>query len=480
MLWMYSNWPGINYPTQPVADIIGWDFADDPHGTNASGNTVIWDYSTYNAHYANGNAQVSVGGTFSTKCTAAQSCYNNQNFQGLSNAAFAAAMLTPGRENVTGLTAMSSSFAGQQGFNGNCSNNNCQTHPDYSKLGSDPVSQTMVDGRPFVGIGGIPNTADITCVAGGSPGAQCAAGSSLYKIANVSSTLHLRVFDTQVTSARRVLRNITGVGSVIASDATGNYTWCFALRVNECRSGSSVGDFYVNIPYLDTFIPGSTAGSACYFPPGGEAGGTSDNWSINDLCIYDAGMEAQSYTRYSLNTFDMQGWSEQAFGHLFSVGRSSIYSGIHPATNLTSSAYKQWYWFTAQFWDGLFTTMLVESPPISNDSARRTTYQPITVKVTMPSGADHYGVEFGYAEYGADGAGGFECSPNRLNDPCVAITSTVSESTPFYWESEGQTGATSGTIAVPALPEHVVYYRPVYYSGTTIVSRGQMQTAVVR
>lgn len=480
MLWMYTNWAGFNYPTQPMVDIIAWDYADDPHGSNASGNTVVWDYSSYNAHGANGNALFTIGGTFSTKCTAPQSCYNNQNFQGLSNSAFAAAMLIPGRENVTGLVAMSSYFANHQGFNGACGNNNCQTHPDYSKLGSDPVSSTMLDGRPFVGIGGIPNTTDIFCVAGGAAGAQCAAGSSLYKIAGISAGLHPKIFDTMGTTARRILRNVSGPGSVIASDSSGYYTMCQALLANECRSGSSPGDFYVNIPYLDTFISGSISNSACYAPPGGEAGGTSDNWSINDLCIYDAGMEAQSYTRYRLDTFDMTGWSEQTFGHLFSVGRSSIYSGIHPATNLTSSTYKQWYYFTAQFWDGMFTTLLTEAPPISNDSLRRTTYVPVTVNVTMPSGADHYGVEFGYAEYGADGQGGFECSPNRSNDPCVATGSTVNETTPFYWESETPTGATSGTIAVPALPEHVLYYRPVFYSGTTVVGRGAIQTTVIQ
>ena len=70
--------------------------------------------------------------------------------------------------------------------------------------------------------------------------------------------------------------------------------------------------------------------------------------------------------------------------------------------------------------------------------------------------------------------------PNRSNDPCVALASTINESTPFYWESEGQRPPSSGPIAIPALPEHVVYYRPVYYSGSAIVGRGQMQVASIR
>jgi hypothetical protein len=191
-------------------------------------------------------------------------------------------------------------------------------------------------------------------------------------------------------------------------------------------------------------------------------------------------MESQAGTRYSLGSFDYVGASEQTFGHLFNNGRSSIFSAIHPATNITSATYPQWYYFPAQFWDGVFATMLLESPPISIDSVMRTTFQPVVVNVSPIPGADGVGVEFGYAEYGPDGAGGFECNPNRSNDPCVALTSTISESTPFYWESEGHSPAPSGSIAIPALPEHVVYYRPVYYSGSKIIGRGQMQAVAIR
>lgn len=469
MLWMYSSWPGFNYPWSPMADLLMWNYASDPHGQNIGGNTIVWDYSTYNAHGFSANSLFSQGGTWSAKCVANQSCYNNQNFQALTDSAFAASVMQQTRENVTGLVAMSSYFAGHQGFNGACGNDNCQTHPDYSKLGSEPVSNYGVDFRPYVGIGGLPNTSDVSLVTG-----------TLYKIANISSTLHPKVFDTQGTSARRVLRNVSGPGSVIASDSSGYYTMCQALLANECQAGSSAGDFFVNIPYLLTYIPGSQAGSACYFPPGGFATNTSDNWTINDVCIYDAGMEAQSGTRYSLASFDYVGGSEQTFGHLFNNGRSSIFSAIHPATNITSSTYSQWYYFPAQFWDGVFSTMLLESPPISIDSAVRTTFQPVIVNVAPIPGSDGVGVEFGYAEYGPDGAGGFECSPNRSNDPCMALSSTINEATPFYWESEGHTPASSGPIAIPGLPEHVVYYRPVYYLGSTIVGRGPIQAAPIR
>jgi len=128
----------------------------------------------------------------------------------------------------------------------------------------------------------------------------------------------------------------------------------------------------------------------------------------------------------------------------------------------------------------VFSTMLMEAPPISIDSALRTTFQPLVVNASLIPGSDGIGVEFGYSEYGSDGAGGWECSPNRSKDPCVAVSRVINESAPFYWESETFTPGSAGSIAIPALPEHVVYYRPVYFSGSKIVGRGPMQVASIR
>lgn len=480
MLWMYSSFPAFNYPwsTGPngegMVDIVAWDFADDPHGTNSGRNTIIWDYATSGSHGFNGNAQFSQGGTNNqTLCTVNQSCYNNQNFQGLSNAAFVSAMLTQNYNNVTGLVALSSSFAGLQGFNGACGNDNCQTHPDYSKLGSGNLSNYGIDGRPFVGISCIPCTSDISRV--GSSG-------TLYKVANVTY-LHQRTFDTSGTTARRVLKNISEPGSTITNGSGDNYKMCIVLIANECVSGSSIGDVYVNIPFNDFAIPSppnSGTGTACYFPPSGFAGNQSDNWTINDLCLYDSGMETQSYTRYALGTFDSQGASEQTLGHLFSPARLDIFTGIHPATNINASTYDQYYFFTAQAWDDVFAQMVLKAPPANLDSKNRTTFQGLPVNIHQISGADHAAIEFGYSEYGSNL---FECSPNRANDPCVAYAATVNLTTPFSWESETPSPlscASTCTIAIPALPEHVVYWRPVYYSGSSIVGRGPTQISLVQ
>ena len=154
------------------------------------------------------NSLFSQGGTWSTRCVANQGCYNNQNFQPLTDSAFAAAVMTQTRENVTGLVAMSSYFAGHQGFNGWCGNDNCQTHPDYSKLGSDPVSNYGIDIRPFVGIQGTPWASDISLVTG-----------TLYKIANIFRYSPTRRYLTP----KRLLRGIScemSQGLAVLSEAT--------------------------------------------------------------------------------------------------------------------------------------------------------------------------------------------------------------------------------------------------------------------
>jgi hypothetical protein len=54
------------------------------------------------------------------------------------------------------------------------------------------------------------------------------------------------------------LRNVSGISSILPSDSSGNYQWCKALAVNECVSGSSVGDEFFNLPSAGwPEVPGS-------------------------------------------------------------------------------------------------------------------------------------------------------------------------------------------------------------------------------
>ena len=48
------------------------------------------------------------------------------------------------------------------------------------------------------------------------------------------------------------------------------------------------------------------------------------------------------------------------------------------------------------------------------------------------------------------------------------MTATVNETTPFYWASESYSGARGApwTIAIPSVPQRVVYYRLKYRDAT--------------
>ena len=71
-------------------------------------------------------------------------------------------------------------------------------------------------------------------------------------------------------------------------------------------------------------------------------------------------------------------------------------------------------------------------------------------------------VEFGYAENGDPGS--FFCTSRQ--ESCVAVSGTIGPSTPFFYEqAEAYSGARCSAgcaVAIPALPQRVLYYRWKY------------------
>src|ERR1019366_5070409 len=82
-------------------------------------------------------------------------------------------------------------------------------------------------------------------------------------------------------------------------------------------------------------------------------------------------------------------------------------------------------------------------------------------------------VEFGYLEQGA--VAQHYCTSRR--EACVAVASTVTDATPFSFETTDTYSrascATSCTITLPVLPAHVAYYQVNFYdSGGSFVTAG--------
>lgn len=474
-LYMVTNYPGTYPPWCCNGFGFGgfeyWNWKNDPHGTGQ----IYTEYSAVQGHgfYVNGiGSQATVNTALQPRCTDPQgNCYNNRNYQAMTDAEMIAAMSDQAGNKQSGVVAFSTTFAGIKAFGGNAGSNTIQLHPDFERLTNKTgVPGLALDGRPWMGLDGAPYLSQLTQV-----------GTSTYKIAaSFSSTLHLRIWDLQGYAGSKILRNITAPGSSMTDGAGGYYTMCFVLIANECWSGSVFGEVYVNVPY---FIGGlhTSTDSACYFA-GGEADQYSDLYGGNDICVFDAGVQ-NAHTRFNTTGFDSQGWAQQSLGHGMLSGRADIFHSIHAATAILNSPYPNWYWWNAENWDTRFATMLMKAPAFTPDSnsTARPFFASVAVSINVPAGANGAGVEVAYDEYTGN------CSPNR-NETCIAVSATVDQTTPWYWETSESgsytplscTHGTPCTINAPILWGHVAKLTPVYFSGSTIVGRGPTQVIPVQ
>src|SRR6185437_14338279 len=149
----------------------------------------------------------------------------------------------------------------------------------------------------------------------------------------VTLQLDQKLLDTQATSASRIMRNISSptTGNVIASDSTGNYTYCYVLLANECRTGSTPGQVYFNVPfYMGKMTVANTSNGSCLGGSFEEATSTSNMWELNDFCIFDAGT-FQMDNQALISGYDLIGWSRRGLGHNLAQGRAGIFKAIQGA-----------------------------------------------------------------------------------------------------------------------------------------------------
>jgi hypothetical protein len=125
---------------------------------------------------------------------------------------------------------------------------------------------------------------------------------------------------------------------------------------------------------------------------------------------------------------------------------------------------------------------LAKLPPLTaGDSVDRTTFVRAPLSITAPAGLGiaTAAVEFGYLEQGT--VAQHYCTSRR--EACVAVASTVTDATPFSYETTDTYSrascATSCTITLPILPAHVAYYQVKYYdSGGSLVTSGNAGVAM--
>jgi hypothetical protein len=278
----------------------------------------------------------------------------------------------------------------------------------------------------------------------------------------LSFYLNRKLVSTAATAGSHPLIDISGPGSTISDQANDSYEYCVVRVAGECRSGSSAGQVYVNAPNV---VTPSCVGN-------GVHGGANEGMG-NDICIFNGSSPAQMIVQYGLTANDPTASSMRDL--TTAIGGVRMTSGFANARLLPDSS---WIFFEADYLDltGMDIWMGKMPPYPSQDSYDRSTFIPVTLNATPPSGEGITNaiVQFGYQEYNGN------CTTR--NDPCIANQSSVSSTDPFYYSSENPSGmpCSSGcTIVVPGLPQHVLYYQIQYRNNSNQIVQTVSQQATI-
>lgn len=407
---------------------VWWDYVNDPHGAAKRGNP-----RDSGSHRISRNGTISyVGDGWQT----APFSYNSQEFYANQTGGFPAALdATPTR------VAMQPAFAGKTAPQGG---NLWQTH------GSMPADASfLMDARPLIGGTDSKLTGTFTAVSG-----------DLYKYAS-GAFLNRKHLPTFVEGGNRQLVDISSAttGDQIADDSSAAYTYCYAEKVNECRTGSSAGDLYVNIPNLTQLY--------CY------NNGIDVRFGgviVRDVCASNMPPYAHQIAQMS-STHDVFG----RYGRSITSGLSPYKGYIYWNTRLLPDA--SWTMFLATEVDGgaRDEVLMAKMPPQRLDSINRGTFVPVPISAgSAPAGADRMLVKYGYNS-------SFYCTSRA--EVCYAAASIVNESTPFIWAGDlasGDGDSTPYAVAVPAIPDRVIYMQVIWRTGTTTVASDPVQVLAVR
>jgi hypothetical protein len=448
---------------QPSGQVWYWNFLADPHGMNATGQTIPPDPTSALGHQFFSHGNYGADGTPNTDGRCANSQYNCYSTLLSNGQPFAQEIESP---LSTGVQVLNPPFG-----HGSYDANDLQSHPTGAGVAAPPDRfNYMFDGRPYYG-----GVSSGSVTGNGSNPATLIAG-QLYKFPQSSmpnlDLPYRKIYPTAAFTGQLPLVDVSGpaTGNVLGTGTSDAYKYCVAAAVNECRQGSSIGDVYVNAPYIRY--------PYCFNEP--QNGNLDDDY---DICIAGSISTRDALTQIYMNTVDNEGRAQRILTKYRRARVLGIFDTVYVLPN------GQWMIFEGQFvGDGSLNKSYFIAkipPPAPQDSYNRLDFIPISISLPPLAGATQAFVRFGYAENGP--APSLFCTSRKEN--CVAGAPTASTPVdpvnPFFFEqteaaSWSPAACTSGcTITLAGIPQRVMYYQFVYKNSTGIVYTSPVSTTIV-
>jgi len=256
---------------------------------------------------------------------------------------------------------------------------------------------------------------------------------TVYKVSAISGSHDPKRTPLLVWAGKYILSEKSSAATGDTLSDADPWRFCYALRSGECRAGSAAGELYVAVPGIEAGI------TQCH----------ASQISYRSLCVFAATSIFGQITHLRIDQNDPAGLWQRRLGYgLTRPGSQYVYSKAKPFSDGKA--------VTATAWNlqGVYSTpILMQLPPWPTDTVNRTSFVP----VLMSSSGSSY-VEFGYEEFG--GREQFFCTARA--ESCRVAADKVNEQNPFSFAHQPLTTASGNwTIAIPALPGRILYYRAV-------------------
>jgi hypothetical protein len=323
--------------------------------------------------------------------------------------------------------------------------------PPFSGYQSDQYTQSYIDAKQFLASPTLKQYAFDFRHLNGSTGADLESpnqtiGSPTTVALEGGTTSVYRISFTGSADIKRQALNVWAgekyliekSSATLGNTLTDSDTWkfCYPYKNGECRVGSTAG-----AGYIYAVIPRLDLKPYCW----------ASQINLRVPCAMAGPTQGMQVTQVKVSGPDPAAVAQRWLGTmLMGPGQQYVYSKVLPTPD---AAYLIFGGFLTS---GYHTAlMMAKLPPMPVDSIARSTFVPVMV---TGAGNSVY-IEFGYDEYGSDGVTKFYCTTRAEN--CRVAGSAINETTPFSYASEALTNANGYSIAVPALPGHVLYYRVV-------------------